>query len=392
MPRYSVSTPLIKAVQQASLDVISLLLENGADTEIACGQAETPLFFARTAAVTKELLKHGANVNHENYSGQTPVFHMYVASIDIEKELLRHGANVNHRDTTGITALFGAILNERRDLVEFLISNGADVNISRKASTGVIFESSSYGFTPLHTALRVFNGFKYRSLVGDDRLNPRIVRIQDYFDIIKLIVPLCNDISVAVRPWIAEPCVVHFFKAETEHGWGDLMVTKYLLRHGASAEFSRIYDCIFNCKFEIEPLTEAFLKLTILAGCKFNKYFNDIKSAPHRNPKHPENASLVQLVQELIMDLFSQPLTLQEMAVMAIRKYISSPKLWAKIDTLSDPPLIKHLIKLKTYSDSGRTDFDFKCRVYRQSGRTGFDVRRVQCRTHLCINVCKSIL
>ena len=387
------TTPLIQAVRQTRLDVIALLLESGADTDNADSKLRTPLFFANTAAVTKELLKHGANVNHQDCYDQTPLFYRHEASIDVTVELLRHGANVNHRDKTGRTTLFDAILNYRQDLVEILISNGADVNINRASNESV--ENTKYsccGLTPLQTALKSFNKLRLFILFDDETPAHRVQRLQNYFDIIKLIVPLCNDFSIAVPPSITvtEPCVVHFFQVETEYGWDDLIVTKYLLRHGACAEFSQFYDCIFNCNFEIRSLTAAFLKLTIMAGCKFNKYFNDIKSAPHRIAAHVANASLVEFVQQQIMDLLSQPLSLQDLTVMAVRKYISSPQLWAKIDTLSVPPLVKHMLKLKTYSESGRIDFDFKCRVYRKSGRT--DVRRVQCGTQLCINVCKSIL
>ena len=377
-PRYSSdSTPLIEAVRQTRLDVIALLLESGADTENADSKLRTPLFFANTAAVTKELLKHGANVNHQNCYDQTPLFFRPEASIDVSMELLKHGANVNHRDKTGQTALFEAILNHRRDLVEILISNGADVNINRASKESVeITNYSRCGLTPLQTALRSFIKLvQYCPFVTDPRYH-HVQRLQNYFDVIKLIVPLCNDFSFVVPPGITEPCLVHFFKAEIKFDWGDLTVTKYLLRHGAWVEFSRFYDCILNCDFEIWFMAEGFVKLTILAGCKFNKYFDDLKSAPYRRPAHSANASLVQLVKQKILHLFSQPLSLKEMSIMAIRKYISSPQLWAKIDTLSVPPLVKHMIKLKTYSESGRIDFDFKCKW----------------RSHRCINVCKSIL
>ena len=108
-PEDDVSAPLIKAVWQGSLDVTTLLLESGADTEIGDAHHRTPLFYAKNIAVTKQLIRHGANVNHQNRSGGTPLF--FTATAAEAKELLRHGADVNHQAKIyGETALFHAIL------------------------------------------------------------------------------------------------------------------------------------------------------------------------------------------------------------------------------------------------------------------------------------------
>ena len=56
-------------------------------------------------------------------------------------------------------------------------------------------------------------------------------------------------------------------------------------------------------------------------------------------------------VHALVKDLFSQPLTLQELSVIATRERIGSHNLWAKIDALpvGMPQSVKHMIQLKTY-------------------------------------------
>ena len=154
--RESVSTPLIKAVRQASRDVISLLLENGADTELVNEDSKTPMFYAANITATHELLRHGASVNHQDHFDQTPLFR--ATNVAESKALLRHGVNVNHRDQFGQTALFYAICRSRRDLVEFLISYGADVNIYTRAGKGLDFwaEYKECSFTPLQQAMRSF--------------------------------------------------------------------------------------------------------------------------------------------------------------------------------------------------------------------------------------------
>ena len=361
-PAARLTTALICAARQGNADVISLLIQHGADADLADDDKETPLFFAENISATQELLRHGASVNHENHEGRTPLFR--AKSSDQGQELLRQGANVNHRDKCSKTALFDAIAKFRRDLVQFLISNGADVNVYAKPGRAFgrwpVFEERV--FSPLQQALRSF--FKASRLLPVTFKSVQVERLENYFEIIKLIVPLCSDFTFRINTGKIEPCVVQFFKAESKNGWHDPLVTKYLLRHGARADFSWFYDCIFSIKFEVNPFSEAFLKLVILAGCKFDKYFSELMSNPRWQPAHPENESFLEPVQKLVMDLFSQPLSLQELSVMAIRKCICYPQLWAKIDALPVPILLKDNIKLKTYSGSGTTDFDFKCPAY----------------------------
>ena len=248
-----------------------------------------------------------------------------------------------------------------------------DVNISAKSGNGF----NEYSFTPLRQALSSLFILNISPSIRESH-PASVERIENYFDIIKLIVPRSDDFSFTLPTGKSEPCVVHFFRDESKHGWDDLITTKYLLRNGATADFDLFYDYIFTCMFEIRSFSKAFLKLIILAGCKFDKYFSELKSNPNRRPVDPANASVVQLVQDLATDLFSQPLSLQELSIMPIRKSISIPKLWAKIDSLPVPLLTKDKIKLKTYSESGRIDFDFKIANHADG--------------QLCINICKSIL
>ena len=345
------STPLIKAAQQASRDVISLLIQHGADTELGDERSQTPLFYAANIASTQELLKHGASVNHQSSCDQTPLFR--ATNVAQMNELLRHGANVNHQDKSGETALFDAIWKSRRDMVECLISNGADVNIVTKSAgeqCGLWAVFKEYSFTPLKQALTAL--IKMSNLTPSTFKSGRdpVELIESYFDIIKRIVPLSDNFSFTAATGETEPCVVRFFKVESQHGWDDLIVTKYLLRHGARAKFSLFYDCIFKCNFNIKPFSKAFLKLALLSGCSFDGWQSELQSDPCRRPVHSANASLVQSVQALVTDLFSQPLTLQELSIMAVRQCIGSRQLWTKIDALPVPRSVKDMIQLKTFS------------------------------------------
>ena len=213
----------------------------------------------------------------------TPLF--FPATVDEAKELLWHGADVNHRARLhGETALFHAIWRLQRDVVECLISSGADVNVFTRAGKPIDYleKYTDCSFTPLQEALRSFVQMsKLKHSRAESRQAP-VQRIENYFDIVKLMVPLCDVFSFIVTSLATVPCVVHFFRAESKYGWEDLIVTKYLLRHGARAKFYRFYDCIFKCNFEIKPFSKAFLKLVILSGCKFDRYFYELKSILRR--------------------------------------------------------------------------------------------------------------
>ena len=149
-------------------------------------------------------------------------------------------------------------------------------------------------------------------------------------------------------------------------------------RHGARAKFYRFYDCIFDSNFQIKLFDQAFLKLALLSGCSFNEYFCELKSNPSRQSFRSANASLVEPVQKLVLDLFSQPLSLQELSVMVIRQCIGCPQLWAKIDSLPLLSSIRDKIKLKTYSQDKRTDLDIKFAAFPGG--------------HVRVNLCTSIL
>ena len=127
----------------------------------------------------------------------------YIAEM---KELLRHGANVNHQDKSGETVLLSAIWPSRRDEVEFLISNGADVNISKN--------SGEDSCAPLQHALSSFRIISKLTPSVTGNRGTAVEWIESYFDIIKLIVPLSDVFSYTTRWGKTEPCVVSFFRTE----------------------------------------------------------------------------------------------------------------------------------------------------------------------------------
>ena len=78
-------------------------------------------------------------------------------------------------------------------------------------------------------------------------------------------------------------------------------------------------------------------------------YFVMLKQEEEQGPAAQDHRA--KHVHALVKDLFSQPLTLQELSVIATRERIGSHNLWAKIDALPVPRLMKYMymLQLKVY-------------------------------------------
>lgn len=146
-------TPLYGAVGYfGNKEVTELLIANGAEVNAENPLKRTPLFAAVEAgnkATVEVLLANGADVNVKEFpSSRTPLHYvgLEVARDDsdckeIIKLLLKEGAKVNAKDNGDRTPLHYLVEGGYKNCVEFIVGNGADVN------------AKTYrGQTPLHLA------------------------------------------------------------------------------------------------------------------------------------------------------------------------------------------------------------------------------------------------
>ena len=101
------ATSMHVAARAGHVDILSLLLENGAKVDIRGFRGYTPLHRAsenRKLEAGRCLLDHGADVNARTHRGDTPL-HRAVSSGSVQnvRLLLEHGADVNVRDKSGET-------------------------------------------------------------------------------------------------------------------------------------------------------------------------------------------------------------------------------------------------------------------------------------------------
>lgn len=138
-------TPLTFAVAQNNKDAALLLLKNGADPNKRSINFGTPLGIA-FKAVNKEmcslLLENGAN------SDDALCISASMPNTEVAQFFLDRGANVNCESYNALTPLQCAVIAGTKEMVLFLISNGADVNyeISRPSEKNA-------ARTPLETAI-----------------------------------------------------------------------------------------------------------------------------------------------------------------------------------------------------------------------------------------------
>ena len=122
-------TALSYAAQKGYYSVCQLLLQSGAESNIT--ESFMPLHNAAAnghAEVCTLLIRHGAEINLKNISDKTPLYcAVEYEQLSICKLLLKSGANINFRNSEG-TILLQAISTKNAELVEYLLSQGAEVD------------------------------------------------------------------------------------------------------------------------------------------------------------------------------------------------------------------------------------------------------------------------
>jgi len=143
------STPLIVACSmEGTFEIVELLIAKGADVNIiASYDGRTALMWAAQTSqkYVELLLEKDAEVNVKGVDGMTAfiqsIFGILSGSVTtaVCDLLLEKGADVNAQltgaDATGWTAIMFAASNEKPELVKYLISKGADVNLKAKDGT-----------------------------------------------------------------------------------------------------------------------------------------------------------------------------------------------------------------------------------------------------------------
>ncbi|MBI9079246.1 MAG: ankyrin repeat domain-containing protein [Pseudodesulfovibrio sp.] len=153
-------TPLILAAHMGQAEIVSILLQKGAKVNARDRTGSTPEARGNTALIKAAQRDHtetikvlltqgkGIRVDAQTTTGQTPLWFVVEAEdLEAVKLLHSHGAKINHPDDTGQSMLIGTFLHKRYDVLDFLVANGANINMV-----------NNYGHTTLMTAITYLGG------------------------------------------------------------------------------------------------------------------------------------------------------------------------------------------------------------------------------------------
>jgi ankyrin repeat protein len=128
------NTLLINAASSEDAAPLQVLLEMGADPNQRSSykspvdkrfeEGFTPILYARTVQAASMLIDRGADVNAASAAGTTAL--MRARTVPLAKLLLEAGANINAVNGAGTSALMFAANRGDAEVVEFLLTQGAD--------------------------------------------------------------------------------------------------------------------------------------------------------------------------------------------------------------------------------------------------------------------------
>ena len=125
-------TVLSRAVYQGHLDIVKILLNAGAKTEVPTEMGKSPLIIAVSRdheTIVNAFVNAGTKLNISNALGETPLMLAILnKQHKITQTLLKAGASVDIRDKNGNTALILAAKMGLADEVEKLLNQGADIS------------------------------------------------------------------------------------------------------------------------------------------------------------------------------------------------------------------------------------------------------------------------
>ena len=140
----------------------------------------------------------------------------------------------------------------------------------------------------------IFSTLRQTNPSSNAELAEHAARMGEYFEIVKMLVTRGANLNL-VMPYItrnpaAYPAVMHFrlpclaicFLAQLTIS--DLSINKYLLRNGATSDFMELYHVMASSIYSLDCVSPDFLKLFLLAGCKFDKYFKQLEEETRAPP------------------------------------------------------------------------------------------------------------
>ncbi|KAJ3028519.1 UNVERIFIED_CONTAM: hypothetical protein HDU68_001515 [Siphonaria sp. JEL0065] len=186
-------TPLHLAAQHGYLEIVRALVDHGAKVEPKDSQGQSPFYFAiknEHIPVAEYLASKGATVRCTDAYGQTCAF---VATIDGRLEslkfLAKHGVPLDAENPEdGSTPLVYAVSQDLPEVVQYLLENGANKNKARsKSEQNAFHRAVNYGqFNSVRILLK-HGGTKINARTSSKKTALHFASGDGYFDIAELL-------------------------------------------------------------------------------------------------------------------------------------------------------------------------------------------------------------
>ncbi len=147
-------TPLHWAAYAGHTGIATVLIERGAPVEALNKRSDAPIHYAARRGhieIVVLLIENGADVNAQNHGGETPVLRASLGNhIGIARILIDAGADLEIKDSYGRTPLL-LVARETGDVetAKFLISAGANFDVVDNYGGTPLLLSAWRGFRPL---------------------------------------------------------------------------------------------------------------------------------------------------------------------------------------------------------------------------------------------------
>ena len=148
-------TPLWYAAVIGQLEIVKILIRNGANINSVSNSGSTPVraaCFMSHLEIVKFLVENNADIQMTNNFGGTCLINS-VQSTELSKFLLEKGASVNAQDAGNRTALHYAIKENHIETAKILLNHGADPLLKSNTDEDALETACIYGRIELFNIL-----------------------------------------------------------------------------------------------------------------------------------------------------------------------------------------------------------------------------------------------